>query len=77
MNYIKSTLTMGKWIPYKKRSIIKNKVENITKVKGLSLVTVATVIAETNGFHIIRNQKQFVYVRTGNPPEYHIAIYIC
>jgi len=39
---------------------VKTKVENITKIKGISLVTVATIIAETNGFHMIRNQKQLV-----------------
>ncbi|HYN44396.1 MAG TPA: IS110 family transposase [Candidatus Limnocylindrales bacterium] len=39
---------------------IKARVENIIKVKGISVVTVATIIAETNGFHLIRNQKQLV-----------------
>ena len=37
-----------------------SKVNRITKVKGLSLLTVATVIAETNGFAIIRNRRQLV-----------------
>jgi len=40
--------------------MLASKVHEITKVKGLSLLTVATVIAETNGFGIIRNQKQLV-----------------
>ena len=40
--------------------MLSSKVGKITKVKGLSLLTVATVIAETNGFGIIRNQKQLV-----------------
>jgi len=40
--------------------MLHSKVNKITKVKGLSLLTVATVIAETNGFGIIRNQKQLV-----------------
>ena len=40
--------------------MLSSKVQRITKVKGLSLLTVATVIAETNGFGIIRNRKQWV-----------------
>ena len=39
---------------------LSSRVHEITKVKGLSMLTVATVIAETNGFSIIRNQKQLV-----------------
>lgn len=36
------------------------KVENICTVKGLSDLTVATIIAETNGFELFENQKQLV-----------------
>ena len=39
---------------------LKEKVERIEKVKGLSRTTIATVIAETQGFNLIRNQKQLV-----------------
>lgn len=40
--------------------ILSSKIKRITKVKGLSLLTVATIVAETNGFSTIRNQKQLV-----------------
>lgn len=40
--------------------LLSSKIKRITKVKGLSLLTVATVVAETSGFSIIRNQKQLV-----------------
>jgi len=40
--------------------MLSSRVNKITKVQGLSLLTVATVIAETNGFGMIRNQKQLV-----------------
>lgn len=36
------------------------RVQNITKVKGLGLITVASVIAETNGFALFRNRSQLV-----------------
>lgn len=39
---------------------IKEKVERIEKVKGLSNTTIITVIAETQGFNLIRNQKQLI-----------------
>ena len=39
---------------------IKEKVKKICKVKGLGLLTVATVIAETNGFVLFKNQRQLV-----------------
>ena len=39
---------------------LSSKINRITRVKGLSLLTVATVVAETNGFSSIRNQKQLV-----------------
>jgi transposase len=37
---------------------LQKRVENIQQVKGLSLVTIITVIAETNGFAAITNAKQ-------------------
>ena len=43
-----------------KDAALKDKVEKITKVKGLGLLSVVTVIAETNGFALIKNQRQLV-----------------
>lgn len=40
--------------------LIKTKVDNICQIKGISLLTVATVLGETNGFNLIRNQRQLV-----------------
>ena len=40
--------------------VIKQKVGYICKIKGLGLLTVATVIAETNGFELFKNYKQLV-----------------
>jgi transposase len=37
---------------------LKSKVERIAGAKGVSIQTVACVIAETDGFHLIRNRKQ-------------------
>ena len=48
------------------KDLIKNdeemntKVKNISLVKGLSITTIATIIAETNGFSLIKNRKQLV-----------------
>lgn len=39
---------------------IKQKVDRICKVKGLALVTVATIIAETNGFVLFTSRDQLV-----------------
>lgn len=39
---------------------IKEKVENICTIPGVGLQTAATVIAETNGFNLIRNSRQLV-----------------
>ncbi|MCK5538609.1 MAG: IS110 family transposase [Bacteroidales bacterium] len=39
---------------------LKRKIENITVIKGLGLISVATVIAETNGFKLFNNQRQLV-----------------
>jgi len=38
--------------------VVKEKVENICKLKGIGLLTVATVLAETNGFELFRNARQ-------------------
>jgi len=39
---------------------VSQKVKNICKVKGLATLTVATVLAETNGFELFENYKQLV-----------------
>jgi transposase len=39
---------------------IRQKVENICKIKGVGLLTVATIIAETNGFVLFKNIRQLV-----------------
>lgn len=39
---------------------IKNKVDKICKVKGLALITVATIIAETNGFVLFTSRGQLI-----------------
>lgn len=49
---------LGQLIGSKKQ--IKQKVDNICRAKGIKLVTVATVLAETDGFSLIRNQRQLV-----------------
>jgi len=36
------------------------KIQNITKIKGVGILTVATIIAETNAFSLIKNQRQLV-----------------
>ncbi|MBI9068806.1 MAG: transposase [Salinivirgaceae bacterium] len=42
----------------KEDELLYDKVENITTIPGVALITAATVIAETNGFSAINNQKQ-------------------
>ena len=39
---------------------LKRKLEHITRMKGVGLMSAVTVIAETNGFALIANQKQLV-----------------
>ena len=39
---------------------IKQKVTNITKIKGIATLSLATIIAETNGFELFQNAKQLV-----------------
>jgi transposase len=41
-------------------AVLKEKVEKVCTIKGVGLVTAATVIAETNGFALIRNKAQLV-----------------
>lgn len=43
-----------------KDPLLKEKVENVMTIKGLGIITVATVVAETNGFLLFKNQKQLV-----------------
>lgn len=40
--------------------IIKQKVAHICKIKGVGLLTAATILAETNGFELFKNYKQLV-----------------
>lgn len=40
--------------------IVKQKVDNICQIKGIGILTVATILAETNGFELFRNYKQLV-----------------
>ena len=40
--------------------VLKEKVENINTLKGVGMLTIATVIGETNGFLLIKNQRQLV-----------------
>jgi transposase len=39
---------------------IKAKVDNICTIKGIGIITAATIIAETNGFALIKNKAQLV-----------------
>lgn len=39
---------------------LQKKVNNICSIKGIGIVTVITIIAETTGFNLIRNSKQLV-----------------
>lgn len=40
--------------------IVEEKVNNILQMKGLGMLTIATVLAETNGFELFNNYKQVV-----------------
>lgn len=42
----------------KQNEVVKQKVELIISIPGVGLLTAATVLAETNGFELIRNKKQ-------------------
>ncbi|HMB99526.1 MAG TPA: transposase [Flavobacteriaceae bacterium] len=39
---------------------VAKKVENICSIKGVSILTVAVILAETNGFALFRNKRQLV-----------------
>lgn len=39
---------------------LKQKVENINAIKGLGILTIAVIIAETNGFELFNNSRQLV-----------------
>lgn len=56
---------------------VKQKVENICKIKGVGILTVATIIAETNGFALFKNVGQLVsyagYDVVENQSGYHIG----
>jgi transposase len=41
-----------------KNESVKKKIKRITSIPGVGLLTAATVLAETNGFELIRNKKQ-------------------
>lgn len=41
-------------------SWLKEKIKKVCTIKGIGLITAVTVIAETNGFNLIRNKKQLV-----------------
>jgi len=40
--------------------VLKERIDNICKIKGLRLVTVATIVAETNGFILFTSRSQLV-----------------
>jgi transposase len=40
--------------------LLKEKILKISKVKGIGILTIATIIAETNGFYLFKNQRQLV-----------------
>jgi transposase len=40
--------------------VIKEKIANICKIKGIGMLTAATILAETNGFELFKNYKQLV-----------------
>ena len=44
----------------KKDNILHQKVDNICQIKGVSLITVAAIIAETNGFELFTAREQVV-----------------
>lgn len=42
------------------QSWLKEKIKNVCTIKGIGVITAVTVIAETNGFNLIRSKKQLV-----------------
>jgi len=49
---VKETINNNPWL--------KKKIENICTLKGVGMITAVTIIAETNGFNLIRNARQLV-----------------
>lgn len=43
-----------------KDALLEEKISKITTIKGVGLLTAATIVAETNGFALFTNQKQLV-----------------
>ena len=41
-------------------NILEEKITAICKIKGISILTVATIVAETNGFYLFKNHRQLV-----------------
>lgn len=39
---------------------LKKKMKYVCSIKGIGLISAASIVAETNGFHLIRNKKQLV-----------------
>lgn len=44
----------------KSQPLLQNKINKVCTIKGVGLLTIVTVIAETNGFNLFRNSKQLV-----------------
>lgn len=44
----------------KESSVLEKETDNLTSIPGVGLLTAVTVLAETNGFEMIRNKKQLV-----------------
>ena len=44
----------------KSDEILQQKINNICSIPGVSIITAATVVAETQGFNLIKNKKQLV-----------------
>lgn len=44
----------------KESSVLAQQTDNLTSIPGIGLLTAVTVLAETNGFEMIRNKKQLV-----------------
>jgi len=49
---IKEIVCMNQWL--------QEKMEYVCSIKGVALITAVTIVAETNGFNLIRNKKQLV-----------------
>ncbi len=55
----KEVLTEIKLI-VKENSVLRQETDNLISIPGIGLLTAVTVLAETNGFEMIRNKKQLV-----------------